>query len=212
MVKVRGDFMSTSAYTTYTDQELAILLRRNDQAAYTVIYDRYWALLFHHARKMLRDEEQAADVIQDLFTTVWVNASGLDIKTSLSSYLYAALRNRILKLIRHGKVEGNYLNTLPDFEKEGRNITDEILREKELHFQIEREIELLPPKMRQIFELSRKAHLSYKQIAEQNNVSEGTVKKQVYNALKILRAKIGMVVFMGVMNFILLLSRMMSGS
>ena len=190
-------------YTTLSDADLTVLLKQQDQKAYTVIYDRYWALLFRHASRMLRDEEQAADVIQDLFTVMWTNAETLEINTSLTSYLYAALRNRILKLIRREKVQVNYLITLPDFEKEGHNITDEILREKELQLQIEKEISMLPPKMREIFELSRKAHMSYRQIAEETNITEGTVKKQVYNALKILRARLGMMFFMGVIKLIL---------
>jgi RNA polymerase sigma-70 factor (ECF subfamily) len=190
-------------YTTLSDAELTVLLKQQDQRAYTVIYERYWALLFRHAGRMLKDEEQAADVIQDLFTVMWTNAETLEINTSLASYLYTSLRNRILKLIRREKVQINYLVTLPDFEKEGHNITDEILREKELQMQIEREIEMLPSKMREIFELSRNAHMSYKQIAEEINIAEGTVKKQVYNALKILRARLGMTFFMGIMKLIL---------
>lgn len=190
-------------YTTLSDAELIVLLQQQDKRAYTVIYERYWALLFRHAGRMLKDEEQAADVIQDLFTVMWTNAETLEINTSLASYLYTSLRNRILKLIRREKVQINYLVTLPDFEKEGHNITDEILREKELQRQIEREIEMLPAKMREIFELSRNAHMSYRQIAEEINIAEGTVKKQVYNALKILRARLGMTFFMGIMKLIL---------
>ncbi|HWW38923.1 RNA polymerase sigma-70 factor [Pedobacter sp.] len=190
-------------YTTLSDAELTVLLKQQDQRAYTVIYERYWALLFRHACKMIKDEEQAADVIQDLFTIMWTQAETLEINTSLASYLYTSLRNRILKLIRREKVQINYLITLPDFEKEGHNITDEILREKELQMQIEKEIEMLPSKMREIFELSRNAHMSYKQIAEEINITEGTVKKQVYNALKILRARLGMTFFMGIMKLIL---------
>lgn len=192
-----------NSYNAFSDAELTVFLKQQDQKAYTAIYDRYWALLFRHAGKMLKDEEQAADLIQDLFTVMWTNAETLEINTSLSSYLYASLRNRILKLIRREKVQINYLTTLPDFEKEGHNITDEALREKELQFQIEKEIAMLPPKMRKIFELSRKAHLSYKQIAEETSIAEGTVKKQVYNALKILRAKLGMLLLMGLMKLLL---------
>ncbi len=60
---------------------------------------------------------------------------------------------------------------------------------------IEKEIGALPPKMREVFELSRKENLSHKEIAEKLNLSEKTVKKQVNNSLKILRSKLGMVVF-----------------
>jgi len=56
---------------------------------------------------------------------------------------------------------------------------------------IEKEIQALPSKMRQIFELSRKQYLSYKEIAEQLEISEHTVKSQVSNALRILKLKLG---------------------
>lgn len=192
-----------TAYNGLSDVELTVLLKDGDHYAYSVIYQRYWAVLFRHARRMLQDEEQAADVIQDLFTFVWANTAELDIRTSISSYLYAALRNRILKIFRHEKVARKYMDMLPDMELHGQNPTDENMREKELAALIEREVSMLPPKMREIFELSRKAHLSYKQIAEETNVSEGTVKKQVYNALKVLRARLGMLFFTGLMKIIL---------
>ncbi len=194
-------------YHKYPDEELVVLLRQQDHSAFNEIYERYWAVLFRHARRMLKDEDQAADLIQDLFTAIWFNAESFQVSTSLAAYLYSGLRNRIIKLINHEKVKVNYLSTLPDFEAEGRSITDDQVRENELKLQIEREIALLPAKMREIFELSRKAHLSYKEIAGQVNISEGTVKKQVYNALKILRLKLGSMFFLIVTHGILLLSR-----
>ena len=56
---------------------------------------------------------------------------------------------------------------------------------------IEKEIAALPPKMREIFELSRKANLNYREIADRLNISDKTVKKQMSNALKILRSRLG---------------------
>jgi RNA polymerase sigma-70 factor (family 1) len=195
-------------YRKYADEELSILLNKMDHKAFSEIYERYWALLFRHARRMLKDEEQAADLLQDLFTSIWYNAGTVEIKTSLSTYLYSGIRNRIIKLIRHEKVKRNYMFTLVDFLTEGHNSTDEAIREKELRQQIEREIAHLPEKMREIFELSRKSHLSYKEIADQVNISEGTVKKQVYNALKVLRMKLGALFFLMVMHAILLLAKL----
>jgi RNA polymerase sigma-70 factor (ECF subfamily) len=56
---------------------------------------------------------------------------------------------------------------------------------------IEKEIAALPPKMREVFELSRKANLNYREISEKLNISDNTVKKQMSNALKILRSRLG---------------------
>jgi RNA polymerase sigma-70 factor (ECF subfamily) len=58
---------------------------------------------------------------------------------------------------------------------------------------IEKEIATLPPKMREVFELSRKANLNYREIAEKLNISDNTVKKQMSNALKILRSRLGVI-------------------
>ncbi|MNR38302.1 RNA polymerase sigma factor [compost metagenome] len=58
------------------------------------------------------------------------------------------------------------------------------LNERDLATAIEREIQSLPPRMKQVFELSRKENLSYKEIAERLGTSEETVKKQVHNSIK----------------------------
>lgn len=76
------------------------------------------------------------------------------------------------------------------FIEKGEYVTDQQLLEQELKEAIEKEIALLPPKMREVFELSRKQDLSYKEIADQLHISDKTVKKQVNNALHILREKL----------------------
>ena len=67
---------------------------------------------------------------------------------------------------------------------------DSLVRERDLARRIEAEIQSLPPKMRAVFELSRKEHKSYKEISDYLNISDKTVKKQVNNALHILRTKL----------------------
>jgi len=174
-----------------TDTELAALLKAGDQLAFTEIYDRYWTVLYLHARKMLRDEEEAKDIVQELFTSLWKKSAGLEFNISLSSYLYKAIRNAVFNHMAHQRVVNDYQKLLFEFLKEGELITEELLREKELAVLIEKEIQLLPPKMRTVFELSRKQHLSYKDIGYKLGISDHTVKRQVSNALGILRAKLG---------------------
>lgn len=173
------------------DEELLYFLKQGSEAAFAEIYERYWARLFLHARKLLRDDEEARDVIQEVFTQFWQRAASVDISVTLSSYLYKIVRNRILDHIRHRKVVNDYLSSIIQFMEEGVPLTDLDLREKELSALIEKEIRALPEKMRHIFELSRKQHLSYREIAESLGISEHTVKSQVSNALRILKSKTG---------------------
>lgn len=174
------------------DHELAVMVRNSDKGAYTEIYQRYFRLLFIHARKKLPDDDAAKDVVQDLFTIIWLRRETLmPPSTSLAAYLFGAVRNRILDIYSHQQVQQKYVNSLQQFLDTATADPETTLREKELLEHIENEINALPPKMREVFELSRKASLSHREIAEQLHISEQTVAKQVSNALKILRSKLG---------------------
>ena len=181
---------SHSDYAKHTDRELTALLGQGDEYAYTEIFERYKALLYKHAYRLLRDEDEANDIISDLFLALWQKRGSLNLHVSLSSYLYSSVRNRVFDLMSHQKVIARYLDSIREFIDQGHYETDERIRAKELATIIEREIAALPPKMREVFELSRSGEFSYKEIGERLNIREGTVKQQVYNAVKTLRLKI----------------------
>lgn len=186
-------------YGKFTDQELAALLKEGDQVAYTEIFERYKVMLYKHAFRLLNDQDEANDVIQDLFLTLWQKRDSLIFKTALSSYLYNSVRNRIFDQIAHQKVAARYIDSIRDFVEQGTYITDEQIRAKELSVIIEREIAALPPKMGEVFRLSREGDFSYKEIAQQLNISDKTVKQQVYNAAKILRLKVNSLLLMALL-------------
>lgn len=176
-------------YQNYTDHELLSLLKEDDYLAYTEIYDRYSGILYIHAYKRLKDREEARDVIQELFTILWMKRFDFELRTHLPGYLYTAVRNRALRVISHKQIESSYFSSLQQSVLEGNAVTDHLVREKELATLIEKEIDALPVKMRHVFKLSRTLHLSHREIAERLDLSEATVKKHVNNALKVLRIK-----------------------
>lgn len=184
------------AYLSYTDQTLFSLLKQGDQEAYTVIYDRYKNLLYDHAYKKLGNAEEVKDVLQELFTQLWNKRAEINVATNLSGYLYAGIRNRILNLLSHKEVEHRYIASIQQYIQEGDHTTELAIREKEFSALIQKEIDALPTKMREVFLLSRKEHLSHQQIAEQLSISEQTVAKQVTNALRILRVRLGSFIFL----------------
>jgi RNA polymerase sigma-70 factor (family 1) len=180
-----------TAYRNLNDEKLMELLRSSDGSAYEELYGRYWAMLFRHARHMLSNDEEARDVIQEVFLSLWAKAPDIAVETSVSSYLYGMVRYKVLDQIDKRKVQRRHLQSLDNFLDRGEYTTDDTLRENELSRIIEREISMLPGKMREAFELSRKSHYSYRQISTIMGISDQTVKKQIYNALKILRLKLG---------------------
>lgn len=180
------------ADTTLSDVELISLLKQGDAVAYTIIYNRYFEELYIHAYNRLRDKDEAQDLLHELFANLWNKRTALEIKSSLAAYLYTAVRNRVMDVIAHQQVETKYISSLQHFLDHGYCVTDHQVRERQLAALIEKGIADLPPKMREVFELSRKHEMSHKEIAAQLNLSEQTVRTQVKNALKILRLKLGM--------------------
>ena len=169
------------------------MFKEGQRSAYEEIYHRYWALLFNHARKMLQSDEDAKDLVQDVFSVFWLDGPTLVLQTTLSAYLYSIVRYKVFNLIDRKKVRSNYLSSLEAFIKKNEYSSEYRVREKQMEELIEKEIAALPPKMREVFELSRKANMNYREIAERLNISDNTVKKQMSNALKILRSRLGVI-------------------
>lgn len=180
-------------YRSYSDQELAIHLRDGNEDAFAEIYSRYFGLLYTFIHRKLKDEDDAKDILQELFTTIWEKRASFNLSNSLSSYLYAAVRNRMLDRIGKKDVENRYIESLQEYVNAGHASSDHLIRERQLASFIEKEIDALPAKMREVFLLSRREHLTYKEIAEKLNLSEQTVRSHVKHALRTLRTRLGLV-------------------
>jgi len=176
-----------------SDYELLAQFKAGDKTAYEEIYRRYWALLFTHARKMVESDEDAKDLVQDVFSVFWLDGPTLELQTTLSAYLYSITRYKVFNLIDRKKVRSDYLTSLGNYIKKHEYSAEYRVREKQMEELIEKEIAALPPKMREVFELSRKANLNYREIGRRLNISDNTVKKQMSNALKILRSRLGVI-------------------
>lgn len=176
------------------DEELILMLKNGDRNAFTELYTRYKGILILHAYKKLGDFEDAKEIIQEVFSTLWLHHTTLPEVRNCGAYLYTLVRNKVLNFIEHKSVEARYAASFQSFVGEQHYVTDLQLREKEMQAMIDREIDALPTKMREVFLLSRKNHLTHKEIAEKLDISEFTVKNHIKAALKILRGRLGLVV------------------
>jgi len=181
-----------ASYRKFSDLELHHLTQSGDHAAFTEMYNRYWSVLYLHARHMLNNQDYASDVVQEVFTGIWNRRGQMDLTTSLNAYLYRSVRNTVLNMIRKGKLEGDYKQQLVRIYDNGEFNTDEQVNFNELRNLIEKEVQLLPKKMREVFELSRNQNLSHGEIATLLDISDTTVKKQISRAIHILRRKLNL--------------------
>ncbi len=181
-------------YSTYNDQQLIASLRNGESGAFTEIYQRYWDKLLIYTMRVIRRQPDAEDIVQELFVSIWRRRHTLDIEHALSTYLYNSIRYLAFRYIEKNSAYSGYLHRLAlRIAGEEGNVTDieaEIFG-RELEGQIDQLIRQLPEKMQEVFILSRRHHLSYKEIAERLSISEETVRKQVYKSLQILRSRLG---------------------
>lgn len=176
-------------YKTYSDEDLAERILQGDEMAYMEVYYRYFGIIYAFSRKILQDDDQAEDITQDIFLALFEKMGNLQV-TSLRAYLYQSARYALIDHSRKQQSRDNYMAGLGDYYAQGVWTTDDAVIENELHAQIEKQICQLPAKMRTIFELSRKSHLSTKEIAAQIGISEGTVRLQIHHAISRLRSRL----------------------
>jgi RNA polymerase sigma-70 factor (ECF subfamily) len=186
-----------ASQTTPTDQQLVAQLREGNATAYTQLFDRFQPLLYVYARKIIKDKDEAADVVQEVFLYLWDKRNNIEFDGPILSYLYSAVRYKFFNLLDKKKVRQDYAESLKKFMQEGSPQTDHLLREREMMRTIEEQIGLLPPKLKLIYELSRKANMTTAQIAELTGVAEKTVQNQVSLAIKQLKMKLGMLQISG---------------
>jgi len=185
------DVNAMKNYEEFADEELILLLKERDKLAFTEIYQRHWHMLYMHTFKILGDEDESKDLVQDTFFTFWEKSSELQIKSNLKGYLFVAVRNRIFSLIRKRKVNPDFVDVVMEELNQLDNTTIERIDERELVRLIDAEIEQLPKKMKEVFELSRKEFLTNREIAVKLNMTEEAVKKQIHRSIRTLKLKLG---------------------
>jgi RNA polymerase sigma-70 factor (family 1) len=176
-----------------TDAEL--LVGEDSQSAFTVIYNRYWERLYKKALVRFGNDADAQDTVQEVFISLWRNRHTIDASNTLSPYLFAALKYSIIKRIYRKTRRGEQVPlSLELMERSGTQEDDQFLV-KELQTAILQELDHLPARMRQVYDLSRVENLRTSEIAERLNISEQTVKNTLTTALKRLRQRISHLIF-----------------
>ncbi|HEY8959059.1 RNA polymerase sigma-70 factor [Chitinophaga sp.] len=175
--------MNSTNAGIWTDEQLIELIQKDDQQAFELIYNRYSSKLYFSAWHLLHDTQVCEDLVQELFIHLWIKRHLLKVDT-LRSYLYKAMRNKVLMYLRSGKAQLDVEALQKLAMQQG---PDSHLLEKEMYRALDQGMEQLPDKCRQIFYLSRKKQLSNKEISGLLNISMKTVENQITIALKRLR-------------------------
>jgi RNA polymerase sigma-70 factor, ECF subfamily len=168
------------------DDNLSEEIKSDNENAFNKAFDLYYSRLCYFADTILHDFDLSRSTVQQVFVDLWIKREKIMV-SSLQPYLYKSVHNAVLDVVRHKKVEALYLSSLDKNEPE--EMID-LIEEAELADRINRAIQKLPEKCRQIFIMCRFEELKYSEIAQRLNISVKTVEMQIGIALKKIRKEL----------------------
>jgi RNA polymerase sigma-70 factor (family 1) len=170
-----------------SEELLVIELKAGFEEAFTEIYNRYYVRLHMEANFKLQDKEEAADIVHDVFTTIWNNRHHLPENLSLKAYLCCCVKNKCIDKLRQSTRFQQYANHRIEI-KELVTKTDPVIN-KELATEIHKAIRSLPSAQRKVIELSV-VGFSHKEIMTETGKSIQTIKNLLGTAKKTLRQRL----------------------
>lgn len=155
------------------------------------LYKLYYPKMFAFAKNYVPANEDAENIVQDVFLTLWERKEEIEISFTLTTYLFTLVKNRCLNFLRHKLIEEEYNSQMKEelgFKLYALEAFDYSYQsEEELQEIIRRALDTLPERCREVFIKSRIEGLKYKEISEELGISVNTVENQMVTELKKLR-------------------------
>lgn len=170
------------------DSFLIEKIRENDIKSFDALFAKYSKRIYGFALRYLKSEVDAEGVVQDVFMYIWSSRSKLKSDTNFRSYLFTITINLIKKVFRREAYQLRFMEESPALKAD--NSVDEQLEYASLLEEVDKLIDKLPERRRNIFIKSRKLGMSSKEIARELGITAGTVDNQISEALKFLRTRI----------------------
>lgn len=155
------------------------------EAAFKALFETHYSELIRYACTLLKDSDEAEDIVQQVFVSFWEKRMELEVHTSARALLYRSVHNSCLNRLKQWQVRTKYAG---EVKRQGTviNLNNELYR-KELEVKIEAAISTLPEQCAKIFKMSRFDQLKYQEIADALGLSVKTVENQMGKALKLMR-------------------------
>jgi len=172
------------------EQQQLRKIRKGDLNSFEKLFYRFYPGMFSYAESLIKKEEIAEEVVQDVFYNIWKNRESLRITTSWQSYLYRSVYNNSMMYLRKRRRESLLDEAYLPEHPTGFPDPSEEMQYQEVTDLVSRTIEKLPARTREIFRLNRQEGFTYREIAEKLSISVKTVEANMGKALKALRSSL----------------------
>lgn len=150
---------------------------------FKALFEKYYTKLYYSSLAIVRDEDDARDIVNDVFTHIWEKHDSFE-DTVNSMYLYTSIRHRSLDHLKKKKVRDNYANNYIKNNDEGFLYDDE---EEERIRQIQKVIDKMPEKTKYVLDQCYMEGKKYMEVASDIGISRDGVRKHIVKALRLLR-------------------------
>lgn len=164
------------------------LVKQGDAAAFHAIYQHYSPRVYGKLLRVLKSEDLAADILQDLFSIIWQKRAEIDPEKSFGAFLFKISDNLVLDLFRKAKRNQQLIEQLAKAGAEEWESTEEWLFKKENETWLARAIESLPPQRRLVFQLCKLENRSHDEVSQLLHISRATVNNHLVKATQNLKA------------------------
>lgn len=161
-------------------------IKKGNIKAFEALFRAYFKPLVIYSERIVNDHDDANEVVQDIFMKLWEKRKSLEIRNTVSSYLYRAVYNNSLQLLKRKKLDLKYMQYKIQHTNESINPSNEMIA-SELSHKIGLLLEELPENCKTIFKLNRYKGMKYREIADHLSISIKTVEANMTKALKYFR-------------------------
>ncbi len=171
-----------------SDFELAQKIKSGCRVAFRQFYDQHHVQLYYVAKQYLKRPSLAEDAVQEVFIRFWNFRSNIAPKKSIKSLIFTMMRNHLINELRKNKQDLITYSLVNEQELSGKNSTENDLVYSEYTATVNRGMDKLSPRKREIFKLKTQKGLTNSEIADLLNIDIKTVKTHFYNSSKFIRS------------------------
>ncbi len=160
-------------------------VKQNDYQNFNHLFFKHYAPLCSYVAAIIDDPSASEDIVQNLFVKFWTDREKISVHSNIEHYLFRAAKNSALNHLRsetNRKKTMDKLAALGCFNETGHNEREDFLQE------LEKCINQLPGRSKEVLLLNRFEGLKQKEIAEKLNISVQTIKNQIWKSLKYLKS------------------------
>jgi RNA polymerase sigma-70 factor, ECF subfamily len=178
-------------FNSYTNEELMQEIKADNMFAFDALYRKYNKKLYKFGYSILKSKEDSENLIQDVFLNLWENRHKVEKNASIQSYVFTIAYNSAISILRKKTKDFQfveYLKSLQEITEEPVNVE---LEYNELTAKLDKIINELPQRQKEVYLLHKVEGLKYNVIAEQLHISVNTIENHMSRALKTIREKLG---------------------